>query len=86
MPLSENGGYRHHCPVCLCSLHVDERPGDGASSCRGLMEPVGLDYRSAKGFIVIHRCRRCGVTRPNRAAVDCEQPDSLEALGRLMEP
>jgi hypothetical protein len=75
----QNGSYRNHCPVCLYSLHVDERPGDRASSCGGLMEPVAVDYRSAKGFMVVHRCLRCGFTRPNRAA-----PDDMDALIRLM--
>jgi DNA-directed RNA polymerase subunit RPC12/RpoP len=75
----QNGSYRNHCPFCLYSRHVDRRPGDRASSCRGLMEPVGVDYRSAKGFMVVHRCLSCGFTRPNRIA-----EDDVEAFIRLM--
>ena len=41
LPLS-NGSYRNHCPFCLFSKHVDILPGDRASDCGGLMEPVGL--------------------------------------------
>ena len=39
----ENAGsdHRNHCPNCLSSLHVDVTPGDRASDCGGIMEPVG---------------------------------------------
>ena len=40
-PLS-NGSYRNHCPGCLYSQHLDLVPGDRASSCEGMMEPVEL--------------------------------------------
>ena len=43
------------------------------------MQAVGVDYRAAKGFVVLHRCRRCGVERRNRAA-----PDDVDALIDLM--
>lgn len=82
VPVS-NGGYRNHCPACLWSKHVDERPGDRAATCGGLMRPVGLDHRSGKGLMVVHRCVRCGVERPNRLAVDTVQPDDLDAVTRL---
>jgi DNA-directed RNA polymerase subunit RPC12/RpoP len=75
----QNGSYRNHCPFCLYSRHVDGRPGDRASSCRGLMEPVGIEFRSGKGFMVEHRCVRCGFVRPNRVA-----PDDTEAVIALM--
>jgi DNA-directed RNA polymerase subunit RPC12/RpoP len=75
----QNGGYRNHCPFCLYSRHVDRRPGDRASSCQGMMEPAGVDYRAGKGFLVVHRCLRCGFTRPNRVS-----EDDVEALIDLM--
>ena len=43
------------------------------------MQPIGVDFRAAKGFVVLHRCRRCGVKRRNKAA-----PDDVEALIELM--
>lgn len=82
MPVS-NGSYRNHCPFCLWSKHVDLLPGDRQSSCRGLMEPVELDYRSSKGYLIVHRCIRCGHVRQNRAAVGRVQPDDLDALVAL---
>ncbi len=67
----ENGSYRNHCPHCLYSKHVDSKgPGDRASTCGGLMAPVGLDQRSGKGFMIIHRCTRCIKELPNKAAPD----------------
>jgi hypothetical protein len=73
------GSYRNHCPVCLWSRHLDNVPGDRASSCGGAMQAVAVDYSGAKGFIVVHRCRRCGVERRNRAA-----PDDTDALIAVM--
>ena len=55
LPLS-NGSYRNHCPHCLYSLHMDEKPGDRASRCGGLMRPVGIVRHSKKGLQIIHRC------------------------------
>lgn len=75
-----NGSYRNHCPTCLYSKHVDVKPGDRASSCGGLMLPIGLDYRSGKGQVVVHRCRRCGFVRVNRVAENSVQPDDIDAL------
>ena len=78
-----NGSYRNHCPWCLWSRHVDCTSGDRAASCRGVMEPVGLQ-QTKKGWQVIHRCCRCGVVRVNRVAERTVQPDDIEALIRLM--
>ena len=36
---------RNHCPNCLFSLHVDEKPGDRSSLCYKLMEPIGLTFK-----------------------------------------
>lgn len=77
-----NGSYRNHCPSCLHSVHVDDAPGDRASRCGGLMEPLEL-RRGRKHLQVVHRCLRCGAVRPNRIAERTIQPDRLEALLRL---
>ena len=78
-----NGSYRNHCPVCLCSVHMDVYPGDRASDCHGLMRPVGVAYRAKKGWQVMHRCERCGASRPNRIADDTVQPDDMQEVARL---
>ena len=81
-PLS-NGSYRNHCPACLCSLHVDRKPGDRASDCRGILRPVGLAFRGGKGWQIVHRCERCGGRSVNRIAEDRLQPDDARAIARL---
>jgi hypothetical protein len=70
MPLT-GGRHRNHCPNCLWSLHVDlKTPGDRASDCRSLMEPVGVVARRNGEQAVIHRCRGCGIDRHCRVAAD----------------
>lgn len=81
------GSYRNHCPSCLWSRHVDDRPGDRLAGCGGLMEPVALDFRSGKGLMLVHRCVRCGLRRANRAASnDRRQPDELAAIAAMTAP
>ena len=65
------GQQRNHCPMCLYSLHVDDKtPGDRRSSCRSLMQPVGVFYRRNLEQVVVHRCLGCGFVRYNRIAAD----------------
>ena len=67
----QTGSYRNHCPRCLWSKHLDEEgPGDRGSPCKGLMEPVGCDFRGAKGWMIVHRCTLCGKIMRNSAACD----------------
>lgn len=62
--------HRNHCPYCLRSLHLDDFPGDRASRCRGIMEPVAISVRRGKEWAIIHRCTECGVLKENRIAGD----------------
>lgn len=68
----EEAGSRHrnHCPHCLSSLHVDQEPGDRASLCGGIMDPIGVWVRRDGEWAVLHRCRSCGAIRSNRVAAD----------------
>lgn len=69
---------RNHCRKCLYSLHVDaETPGDRASDCGGLMEPTGLDYKGKKGFMIVHKCVKCGKEMKNKKAEDDDMSASL---------
>ena len=75
---------RNHCPRCLYSLHVDEHPGDRAATCGGLMRPIRVEPDPKRGFVILHRCERCGALRRNRAAQDAPvQPDDISLLIRL---
>ena len=54
-------GYTNHCPKCLYSRHVDNTPGDRASTCGGMMAPIAVE-KSGEGFIITHKCEKCGKT------------------------
>ena len=72
---------RNHCPFCLHSLHVDVNPGDRASDCGGLLVPVQAIPDPKKGYIIIHKCHKCGELRRNKAAYDVDiQPDDLRKI------
>jgi hypothetical protein len=80
LPLT-GGSCRNHCPQCLCSKHLDEVPGDRAVTCGGLMECVAVQHDARRGWMLVHRCLRCGALKRNRAALDDPvQPDSFEAI------
>ncbi len=75
---------RNHCPFCLCSLHVDINPGDRANDCGGILRPVQVLPDAKRGYVIIHRCERCGKEVRNRAAHEAKvQPDDIELLIKL---
>lgn len=77
---AENGtSFRNHCPGCLWSMHVDLRPGDRMSVCRGMMEPIGIWVKRGDEPALIHRCVKCGSIKTNRVAGD----DSCEDMMNL---
>ena len=61
---------RNHCPFCLWSMHLDVNPGDRASDCMAPLEPVTAAPDPKKGFVITHRCTKCGALRRNKAAED----------------
>ncbi|MCL2407237.1 MAG: RNHCP domain-containing protein [Defluviitaleaceae bacterium] len=76
--------FRNHCPFCLYSKHVDDEPGDRASTCHGLMAPIGAKI-SAKGQQILHKCENCGFTRYNIFCDDDpNQSDDYELFLRLL--
>ena len=62
--------HRNHCPHCLWSRHVDIRPGDRRSGCRGDMEPMAVSVKRNGEWMLIHRCVECGKLNGNRIAGD----------------
>ena len=75
---------RNHCPFCLWSLHVDNLPGDRANPCRGELEPIRVEPDPKKGFVIVHRCEKCGEIRRNKAALgDGSQSDNRSLLIKL---
>lgn len=64
-------GCRNHCVMCLYSLHLDESfPGDRQSQCSGLMGPVAATHNGKKGWMIEHRCEKCGKIILNKMASD----------------
>ena len=70
VPDGAGSQHRNHCPKCLSSVHVDDKPGDRASLCNGVMEPVSVWVRKGGEWAIIHRCRLCGALSSNRIAAD----------------
>ena len=62
--------HRNHCPACLWSRHVDERPGDRAADCGSGMEPIAIAVRGKGEWVIIHRCTGCDELDANRSAGD----------------
>jgi RNHCP domain len=63
---------------------VDVNPGDRASDCRGLLEPVGVEQSGKKGWVIVHRCQKCGDIRRNKAALDDpNQPDDFDVIIKI---
>ena len=48
------------------------------------MEPIRVEPDARRGFVIVHRCTRCGELRRNRAAHEAkDQPDNRALLIRL---
>ena len=79
VPEGVGSDHRNHCPNCLTSLHVDNRPGDRASDCGGYMDPVAVWVKKNGEWAIIHRCRQCRKMSANRIAAD-DNPMKLMAI------
>lgn len=71
--------HRNHCPRCLASVHLDEKPGDRASPCKGVMDAIGVWVRKDGEWALLHRCRKCGAIHSNRIAAD-DNPIKLVSI------
>lgn len=83
LPEGAGTAHRNHCPNCLSSLHVDNKPGDRASDCGGIMEPVAVWVRKNGEWALVHRCRRCGTLSSNRIAAD---DNAIKLMSIAMKP
>lgn len=79
VPEGAGSQHRNHCPKCLSSIHVDNEPGDRASVCIGIMDPICVWVRKNGEWAIIHRCRLCGVLSSNRIAAD-DNPTLLMSI------
>ncbi|MCL2071774.1 MAG: RNHCP domain-containing protein [Oscillospiraceae bacterium] len=76
---------RNHCRKCLCSLHLDNNPGDRQSGCGGLLRPVGFwQARGTPQFKIVHKCDKCGEVKRNIAASDDDYNAIVELSARCV--
>ena len=75
---------RDHCPYCLCSIHIDNMPGDRANPCHGILDPVRVELSPKKGYHIDNKSRRCSEMKRNRSACDARvQPDDIDRIIKL---
>lgn len=68
-------GYTNHCPECLWSKHVDVNPGDRASECGGMMEPISVNKKNGQ-YNILHKCVKCSFEKINKA----QKEDNFDQL------
>jgi hypothetical protein len=74
---------RNHCRECLCSLHLDNNPGDRQSNCGGILRPVGVEPNKGKRrFKIISKCDKCGAVKKNISADDDDYGVIVELSAR----
>jgi len=69
---------RDHCPYCLYSKHVDINPGDRLNSCKGLLQPIGIE-KFKNTFKIVYKCEKCNQEHRNIMAID----DDMEIIIKL---
>ena len=48
------------------------------------MEPIRVEPDSKKGYVIVHKCTKCGEIKRNRAAHEAkDQPDDIRLLIKL---
>ena len=77
-------GYTNHCPKCLWSKHVDNNPGDRASRCGALMEPVSIE-KSGSDFVIVHKCVKCNHEKRNKVAPEDNFDEVIRISSRRTE-
>ncbi len=71
---------RDHCPYCLCSLHVDDNPGDRLCSCHGILKPIYVEKAKKDTLKIVYRCDKCGMIKKNKSATDDNYDLILEIM------
>ena len=48
------------------------------------MIPISAEPDPKKGYIITHKCTKCGAIRPNKAATEAKiQPDNISLIIKL---
>ena len=61
---------------------MDINPGDRAAECGGMMEPVAIEGSTGKGYMIRHKCQKCGFIRMNAVSPE-DNPDAVVGLAQL---
>ena len=72
-----NYSSRDHCPYCLYSLHVDINPGDRQNTCKGILEPIGIE-KFKDTYKIIYKCQSCKELHKNIMAKDDNYDEILK--------
>lgn len=81
--------HRDHCPHCLCSVHIDLKPGDRSIWCgegekgsknfkHSILRPIARSSESFPSYI-LYQCEKCGKQKVNVQASD-DNPKEIEQL------
>ncbi len=81
----KGNGYTNHCPKCLHSKHVDINPGDRASLCGGILEPIRIE-KKGDTYIIVFKCKKCGEIKRNKASAGDDFQKILEICKRTELP
>ena len=71
---------RDHCPFCLCSIHIDNNPGDRLNSCLGILKPINIEKGKQDTFKIVYKCNKCGEIKRNKMAND----DNYDIILQIM--
>lgn len=78
------GSARNHCPFCLHSKHLDKDfPWDRASECGWVMQPVWIDHKKNKWYMIKHRCKKCSKEILNKVAPDDNFVEFIQKLNKI---
>ena len=69
---------RDHCPKCLCSIHVDNNPGDRLCMCHGILKPIEIMKWKKEQFKIVYKCSKCGMIKKNVNAKDDNMDKIIE--------
>lgn len=59
-------------------MHVDDTaPGDRQASCGDLMAPLAIDKSGKKGYMIFHKCLKCGKITRNKIADDDDMDEVI---------
>ena len=70
---------RDHCPFCLCSLHVDNNPGDRLNECKGVLKPISID-KFKDTYKIVYKCSKCGEIKRNIMANDDDFDQIIQVM------